>query len=72
MISEQDRKLAEDTFSYIERSEASGSSYEANLPAVTLERPADWPERCLFERVEHARPGTSVHHETEAGGGVRF
>lgn len=36
MISDETRKLAEETFDYIERSEASGNSYEANLPIGTL------------------------------------
>ena len=31
-ISDEDRKLAEETFDFIDRSEASGNSYEANLP----------------------------------------
>lgn len=32
MISDQDRAIAEETFDLIERSTASGNSYEANLP----------------------------------------
>lgn len=32
MISDQDRQIAEETFGLIERSEASGNSFEANLP----------------------------------------